>query len=71
MTLTKVKSSNIAAVGFADGRLIVEFKSGTRYSYAATAEEYDALLKADSIGSYFSRVIRPRPAHFLKAGDGD
>lgn len=60
MALTKVESSNINAIGFVDGKLIVEFKGGTRYQCAATQTEYDAFLKAESKGAHFARVFRAR-----------
>lgn len=69
MQLKPVKSSNIKAVGFEDGQLEVEFHSGKRYRYAATKDEFETMIKTDSIGSYFSRVIRPRPA--LEVTDED
>ena len=48
-----VQSSNIAAVGWEDEVLEVEFVSGHVYSYHDVPEsEYQALLGADSIGQH-------------------
>lgn len=60
MDLTRVKSSNVDAVGYDDGVLEVHFRNGARYRYAGVeAEEYDALLKADSVGRFLNERIKP------------
>lgn len=59
----QVDSSVIVAVGYDDGSGILEvvFRTGRTYRYfRVPAAEYDALLHAKSIGSYFNREIRPR-----------
>lgn len=56
-----VKSSNIVSIGYDKdaNRLEVEFKSGGVYQYhGVTQEEYDSLMGADSIGSFFHSHIR-------------
>lgn len=60
MTLTPVRSSNVAAVGH-DGRdLTVEFKDGARYRYVNVPRStHAALMHAPSIGSYLTTVIIP------------
>ena len=61
-----VVSSNIDSVGYADGKLFVEFKSGKTYSYPATESEVNTLKKAESIGSHFSRDFRGREATLIE-----
>ena len=64
-----VKSSNIAAIGYQNGVLQVDFKGsgkkpGGRYQYpGVTHEEYTALMTADmdpekSVGSVFHSGVR-------------
>lgn len=68
--LTPVVSSNIDAVGF-DARdgLLVRFKGGQLYGYPqAPRAVHDAMLKAESAGSFFRSNVRGTYAH--KALDG-
>jgi KTSC domain len=70
MNRTSVKSSNIKSIGYSDGVLEVEFKRKTAdsaedsqpgqvYQYEGVpAAEYEALMKAESIGKHFSANIR-------------
>lgn len=59
--LTPVKSSNIAELGWNDGVLHVRFKNGGLFSYSGiTNAMYDELLKAESIGSHFSKHIKTK-----------
>lgn len=61
MNLTRVKSSNLRAVGYGDGELIVEFHGGKRYRYLGVPEEtHRALLAATSIGRFFRQHVRSR-----------
>jgi KTSC domain len=56
-----VKSTVVAAIGYSpiSEELEVEFHSGRVYRYFHVPEdEYEALMSADSIGSYFNRRIR-------------
>lgn len=66
MTMNKVKSSNIDSIAFAPGDngkgvLMVKFKGRpTVYSYTGVPQEnYDAMMAAESMGSYFAQFIRP------------
>ena len=65
VAMQPVTSSNVAAVGYTPGpegrpgNLYVDFKSGDRYVYAdVPAEEFAALLKADSPGGYLTKRIK-------------
>lgn len=61
MNRTPVSSSNILSVGYDDDSFVleVEFKDGRVYQYFDVPRaEFDALLSAGSIGSYFSANIR-------------
>lgn len=65
VVMQPVTSSNIESVGHSpgpdgkSGNLYVDFKSGTRYVYAdVPAEEFAALLAADSPGQYHARRIK-------------
>jgi hypothetical protein len=56
-----IASSNIKSVGFENGVMHIEFANGGRvYEYTGprVKEHYDALLKAESAGRYFSQHIR-------------
>ena len=53
-----VTSSNIAKVGYSD-TLYLLFNSGVAYKYENVPQaQYLALIKADSVGSYFHKNIR-------------
>jgi hypothetical protein len=54
----EVSSSNIYAVGTIDDDLIVMFKNKDAYRYPGLAGEYDTLISAPSVGSYFAKEIR-------------
>lgn len=59
MQMIPVNSSNLRAVGYEDGRLYVEFHSGSLYYYDNVPEAvYHALMNASSHGKYFSANIR-------------
>jgi hypothetical protein len=61
ISLTPVKSSNIAKLGWLDGTLHVEFSNGGLFSYAGVDQTtYNDLLAAKSIGSHFAKHIRPK-----------
>lgn len=56
---TMVQSSSIEAVKHDTDELVVIFKSGEMYKYKdVTAEEFEALIKADSVGKHFHKHIR-------------
>ena len=57
-----VDSSNVEAVGYdADnGAIYVRFLGGDTYVYSGADQgTFEELLSADSVGSYFNRVIKP------------
>lgn len=53
----EVSSSNIAAVGTRGHYLIVKFNKGVSYRYAYGAGYYGEMIKADSVGKYFSKEV--------------
>lgn len=62
--MTPVQSSNIAAIGHdpITLTLTVLFKSGARYEYKSVPTLlFDQLVKADSVGSAFHKLIKSRP----------
>ena len=65
MKRVPVSSSNVLEVGY-DGEaktLEVEFKGGAVYHYAdVPLANYEALLLADSVGSYLAAQIKPKYA---------
>ena len=57
-----VNSSNVEAVGYdaENGAIYVRFQGGGTYVYSGADQgTFDELLNADSVGSYFNRVIKP------------
>ena len=61
MERQRVQSSNILSIGYdvANMTLEVEFHGGRVYSYAPIPQSvYADLMRAESVGSYFSRHIR-------------
>lgn len=61
MERTRVKSSDIASVGYDRGARIleVEFVRGSVYQYVNVGENvYNELMSADSLGNYFNTHIR-------------
>ena len=62
-----VSSSNIRAIGYDPDSLTleIEFHSGPVYQYADVPEgEYDAMMAADSKGTYLNAHIRGRYSCF-------
>lgn len=60
-TMLKVVSSQISDVGYdlTTRELFVTFKNGSTYKYSnIPLDEYNSLLKAESIGKYFSENIK-------------
>ncbi len=56
-----VDSSNLASVGYdaTSQTLEIEFQNGRIYQYFAVPQrEYNGLMAADSLGSYFNSNIR-------------
>lgn len=63
--MTPVESSNISSVGYdpITKTMTVLFHAGTKYAYANVAEAtFTAILKADSVGSAFNKLIKAKPA---------
>ena len=62
--MTPVKSSNIAALWHDPINLtmLVQFMTGVTYSYAnVSVDMYNQILKADSVGSAFHKLIKSQP----------
>jgi hypothetical protein len=72
ISVSPVQSSQIAGLGYdaASKTLAVEFKGwggkpGATYHYAnVTADTFEALRGAESIGSYFGKNIKPHAAKY-------
>ena len=63
MNEMRVESTTLRAVGYGDGRGVLQLEFRTRaiyHYYGVPAAVYEALLGASSKGSYFNRVIRGR-----------
>lgn len=60
--MKEVKSSNISHIGWKDGVLSVQFKSGDKiYDYlGVTDAEHKAFVDAESIGSHFHKHFKGR-----------
>lgn len=55
------KSSNIAATAHDGSALFVKFKNGGVFKYpGVSADEHQAMLKADSVGSHFHRHVKAK-----------
>lgn len=63
ITHQAVESSNVASAGYCPDRKCIEvcFKNGGTYRYHdSTQEEFDALLKAKSIGSHLHTNLKAK-----------
>ena len=63
MVLKPVKSSNLQKVGYdpASQKLVVQFRNGAFYEYKnVPSETYDSMMRAPSVGKYFSEFVRNR-----------
>jgi KTSC domain len=59
--LVPVQSTNIAAVGYDAGTLVVQFRDQSIYHYEDLPEQvYQGLLGAESKGRYLHRDVRGR-----------
>lgn len=59
----RVRSSSLAAIGHnaEENVLVVEFVNGSVYRYLdVPAQTYQQLLRAESKGAYFNRLVRTR-----------
>jgi hypothetical protein len=62
MNRTAVSSSTISSVGYDPDTFVleIEFLNGSVYQYFdVPSAEYDQLVSAPSVGSYFSSAIKP------------
>lgn len=62
MTRIRVTSSSIRSIGYDPQGMIleIELRNGGIYQYfRVPAKEHDSLLKAESIGRYYAKVIKP------------
>ena len=60
-TMQAVKSASLAHIGHHGDTLRVTFGSGKTYDYeGVTAEQFEALSKAESVGGYFQKQIRDK-----------
>lgn len=69
ITLTPVKSSNVAATGYdaPTQTLHVQFKGGKTYAYANVPQEvHTAMHKSDSIGKFIGTHVVGKFAHSLQ-----
>lgn len=70
MNRIPVVSSNLASIGYENGILEIEFKSGSVYQYSGVPVfVYEALMSAPSHGKYFSAHIRDNsnyPCHRIR-----
>jgi len=58
MNMIPVQSSNLVAVGYDNGTLVIEFRSGT-YEYSGVPlSVYQGLMSAHSHGEYHARNIK-------------
>ena len=59
MERQKVKSSNIAEVGYEHGTLQVKFNNGGVFNYEGVEpKQYAAMMEADSIGKFLHSNIK-------------
>lgn len=57
--MISVKSSNIKAVDYKDGDLVVQFHNGSQYRYSSVPMDiYQCLLLSKSKGAFFSAHIK-------------
>lgn len=57
--MIEVESSNIAAIGYKNNTLFVNFKNGSLYSYDGVEKElFEEMLKSDSKGKFLNREIK-------------
>lgn len=64
MSLKPVRSSDLAAVGYDSGTLVIAFNSGGVYAYYGVPwSAYCGLMQADSHGKYFHAHIKSHYAY--------
>lgn len=65
-----VRSSNLSAIGRAGSDLLVRFKKGGVYKYAAAGKFLKVLISADSAGKAFNTRVKPLGGTLLCAKYG-
>jgi hypothetical protein len=66
-----VSSSNVAEVGYNNGKLIVYFNNGWGYTYDVDPDLYDRMMAASSKGSFVWDELRGRrPGHVIDMPTG-
>ena len=66
----KVDSSMIAAIGYGDGLLNVQFTSGKTYQYTGFSQDtFNEMLESSSIGRYYNSLIRGSEGKLLTEED--
>lgn len=75
MNMTSFTSSQVAEAGYDPENKVlrVRFHSGQTYDYQnVSSEQWDAMLKAESVGKWFSVHIKGHFTHpFAKAKEGE
>lgn len=62
---TPVRSSNIEALAYHAGRLVVQFRHGSVYSYQNVPYRlFRELTRAESAGRDFIRLVRNHPSEY-------
>jgi hypothetical protein len=59
MTWVRLQSSHLEAVAQEGDDLMVRFRNGRIYSYRGAGKHLQALIEAESAGSYLHREVRP------------
>ena len=69
IAMQAIKSSQIESIGHHGDTLAVKFKHGGEYRYhGVSADDFQKLQKAESIGSHLHKHIKPN-FKFTKLGD--
>ena len=59
MNLTEVNSSNINKIGYENGNLYVEYKSGSTYLYKDFPQNlYESFMSAESKGRFMNSEVK-------------
>jgi KTSC domain len=69
MIQTQVESSNVAAVGWQDDKLMVKFNRGDIYRYdGVPLSVYNDFVNAESVGRFFHANIKAYPYTKIEGG---
>lgn len=68
MDLIPLKSSNVAAAGWEDGRINVQFRDGAVYEGECSSEAFQGLMQAKSPGKYVQTVFPAGKLWKIQAG---